>query len=82
MTDTDKFQLWLEDHGNCVTLGEICHTSYVVEYRKMFTLLRKRGINYVVKLDRKNPSNNTYTLEGREPSPVFAFEENQAVMKL
>jgi len=82
MNETKNFKQWLEERGNCVTLGEIMQTHFGCEYRKHFTLLRREGINFKVTLNRKEPSKNLYTLKN-EVLPSVRFDEvGQAVMFL
>jgi len=78
MTETDSFKIWLEERGNRVTLGEIMQTHYGCEYRKHFSLLRQKGIDYAVQIHRKEPSQNLYYLK-QDRFPVVFDEVGQGV---
>ena len=62
MTDTDKFLSFFEFKNNVLTLGEILQTHFSAEYRKHISLLRNKGYKIECKLNKKKPSENTYTL--------------------
>ena len=66
MNDTEKFLEWFKARSYRVTLGEIMRSEHGCEYRKHFTLLRKRGLDIRVQSNRKEPSLNLYTLAGAE----------------
>ena len=57
------------DNGNIISLGEIMKTDLACEYRKWISILRKDPLYEIPEpvLDRKNPSNNLYTLIEADP---------------
>ena len=58
------------DNGNIISLGEIMKTDLACEYRKWISILRKDPLYEIPEpvLDRKNPSNNLYTLIEVDPT--------------
>jgi len=74
---TDSFLGVIQFRGNQITLKEIMDLEdYRVEYRRMFTELRKRGYTVDCQRDSKYPSNNRYILK----SPIVYEANGQGVM--
>lgn len=78
MTQKEKLLQLFRDNGNMITLGMIMQTNLACEYRKWISIIRKDPLYEIPEpvLDKKNPSNNLYTLiEHNSPtSPTETLE--------
>jgi hypothetical protein len=75
-SQTDNYLDWIKQRGGSVTLGEICQTTYVCEYRRFNSELRQKGYEVTVKLNRKEPSKNLYEVK----EPMKFDESGQGVL--
>lgn len=59
------------DNGNILTLGQIMKTSLGAEYRARISELRNAGYEILCTVNKKNPSDNIYTLYGQKQEIDF-----------
>lgn len=79
MNQTESFLNFFQFHNGVLTLGQILNTHYSAEYRRMISELRQKGHKIIVKLNRKNPSNNTYFLDSAIPKDLCGERDNRDV---
>jgi len=74
MNQTESYLQWVKDRGGVVTLGDILSSpcGWAAEYRRFHSELRQKGYEVTVKLNRKEPSKNTYVLKD---NVKFKFDE-------